>query len=1109
MSPSDEIVRTQNDWYRDAVIYELHVRAFADSNGDGIGDFRGLTDRLDHLRDLGVTAIWLLPFYPSPLRDDGYDIADYYGVNPSYGTLADVKRFLREAHKRGLRVITELVLNHTSDQHPWFQRARTAKPGSRWRDWYVWSDDPTRYADARIIFQDFESSNWAWDPVAGQYYWHRFYSQQPDLNYENPEVQVEMMRVLDFWFDLGVDGLRLDAVPYLFQEEGTNCENLPQTHEYLRQLRKHVESRYPDRMLLAEANQWPEDAAAYFGQGDECHMNFHFPLMPRLFMALQMEDRFPIIDILQQTPQVPEGCQWALFLRNHDELTLEMVTDEERDYMYRVYARDREARINLGIRRRLAPLLEDDRNKVELMNGLLLSMPGTPVIYYGDEIGMGDNVYLGDRDGVRTPMQWNPDRNAGFSGANPQRLYLPVIIDPHHHYEAVNVESQDANPSSLLWWMRRILALRRRYPVFGRGDIEFLHPENPAVIVYLRSDGDDTVLVVANLSRHAQHIELDLSRFRGAHLVELFGQTPFPDVGDGSYALSLGPYGFYWLSVGSAKVPVERVGEIRVPGSDLARVFARDRRNELAAAIRKFLVRQRWYAGKSRRLREVEVVDAIEVPLGEGPAAVVLADALHQSGEPDRYVLPLVVLTGERAAEFERSRPEAIVARLRSGGGAEALLVDALADPVNELPDVLLDVIGRRRRLRGRVGDVRGTPTRAYRALRGAHSDPLPPGPSRGEQSNTSVILGDRLLMKVFRRLPAGRNPDLELGLVLTDQRFPHAAQVAGAVEYGRDGDEPATLAVLHEYVSNEGDLWAHAVRELGLVLERALSGEEQVTSRCDIGPVALVAAAMADEVDGGAARFPARLLGERLAELHLALSSPRAGAAFAPEPFTKLYQRSLYQTLRNRTQQTMQALRRARLNLDDQAGELADQIFEHEDRVSQLLLSVTERPVDANRIRTHGDLHLGQVLWTGRDVIFIDFEGEPLRAVGERRIKRSPFRDVAGLVRSFDYATHVARAELATRGVEVGERWHAVDEAQRCWYQAATSDLLRGYLGRAEGTHLLPDEPGDVPVLLGAFLVEKSLYEVTYELETRPAWLHVPLRGLAALAGIEVDVHT
>ena len=497
-------------WYKDAIIYELHVRAFRDSNGDGMGDFRGLAEKLDYLQDLGVDTIWLLPFSPSPWKDDGYDIADYNDVHPAYGTVRDFQLFLREAHRRGLRVLTEVVINHTSDQHEWFQRARRSPPGSKYRDYYVWSDSPEKYKEARIIFKDFETSNWTWDPVAKAYYWHRFYSHQPDLNFDSPAVRQAVKDAAGFWFDMGVDAFRLDAIPYLYERENTNCENLPETHEFLKELRAYIDRKYPGRMLLAEANQWPDDSVAYFGDGNECHMCFHFPVMPRMFMAVRMEDRYPIIEILNQTPPIPANCQWAMFLRNHDELTLEMVTDEERDYMYRVYAHDRQARINLGIRRRLAPLLGNDRRRIELMNALLFSLPGTPVLYYGDEIGMGDNIYLGDRNGVRTPMQWSADRNAGFSNANPQRLYLPIISDPEYGSETINVESQQNNPNSLLWWTKRMIEQRKQYRAFGRGSIQFLHPDNRKVLAFVRQYENEQILVVANLSRYPQYAELDL-----------------------------------------------------------------------------------------------------------------------------------------------------------------------------------------------------------------------------------------------------------------------------------------------------------------------------------------------------------------------------------------------------------------------------------------------------------------------------------------------------------------------------------------------------------------------------------------------------------------------
>ncbi|MBD3384672.1 maltose alpha-D-glucosyltransferase, partial [candidate division KSB1 bacterium] len=548
MTQKNEII-TPSLWYKDAIIYELHVKSFFDGSDDGIGDFRGLVEKLDYLEDLGITAIWLLPFYPSPLRDDGYDIADYFHLNSDYGTMRDFKTFLRQAHKRDIKVITELVINHTSDQHPWFQRARNAKPGSVHRDYYVWSDTPDKYKETRIIFKDFETSNWTWDPVAKAYYWHRFYSHQPDLNFDNPRVQKEILRVLDYWFDMGVDGLRLDAIPYIFEREDTNCENLPETHNYIKALRRHVDAKHQDKLLLAEANQWPEDAAAYFGDGDECHMAFHFPVMPRLFMAFKMEDRFPIIDILEQTPPIPPTCQWGMFLRNHDELTLEMVTDEERDYMYRVFAKDQRARINLGIRRRLAPLLDNNRRKIELMNILLFSLPGTPVIYYGDEIGMGDNYYLGDRDGVRTPMQWSADKNAGFSRANPQKLYLPVIIDPEYHFESLNVENQERNISSFLWWMKRVIAMRKRFIALSRGDIKFYYSDNPKVLVFTRQYRNQIMLVVINLSRFSQYINLEIPEFERFEPEEVFSQTRFPAINQEPYFLSLCPHGHFWFEL--------------------------------------------------------------------------------------------------------------------------------------------------------------------------------------------------------------------------------------------------------------------------------------------------------------------------------------------------------------------------------------------------------------------------------------------------------------------------------------------------------------------------------------------------------------------------------
>jgi maltose alpha-D-glucosyltransferase / alpha-amylase len=539
-------LKLEAGWYKHAIIYQVHVRTFSDANGDGVGDFAGLAQRLDYLQELGVNAIWLMPFFPSPLRDDGYDISDYRSVHPSYGTLEDFKSFLSIAHDRGLRVIIEMVLNHTSDQHPWFQESRSSRDNPK-RDWYVWSDTDSKYRGTRIIFLDTEMSNWAWDPISRSYYWHRFFAHQPDLNYDNPAVREEMWQIMRFWLELGVDGFRLDAVPYLIEREGTNCENLPETHAIIRDLRKRVDEQFPGVMLLAEANQWPADLRPYFGDGDEFHMAFHFPLMPRMFMGLRLEDRKPITEILQQTPEIPASCQWCLFLRNHDELTLEMVTDIERDYMYDIYARDKAMRLNLGIRRRLAPLLDNDRRRIELMNGLLMSLPGTPIIYYGDEIGMGDNIYLGDRNGVRTPMQWSGGWNGGFSTADPELLYSPQILNPVYGYQAVNVLSQRRTPHSLLSWMQHIIGIRRSNPVFGSGSIEFLYPANHRILAYVRQLGRETILVVNNLSSAAQAVELDLRRYKGNILIEMFGRNIFPRIGDLPYLLTMGPYQFFWF----------------------------------------------------------------------------------------------------------------------------------------------------------------------------------------------------------------------------------------------------------------------------------------------------------------------------------------------------------------------------------------------------------------------------------------------------------------------------------------------------------------------------------------------------------------------------------
>jgi maltose alpha-D-glucosyltransferase/alpha-amylase len=1062
--PSDDPL-----WFQNAVIYQLHVRAFFDSNDDGVGDFAGLTSKLDYLQDLGVNTLWLLPFYPSPLRDDGYDIADYTDVNPRYGTLSDFKDFVSAAHARGLKVVTELVLNHTSDQHAWFQQSRQAAPGTKWRDFYVWSDTTDKYKEARIIFKDFEPSNWTWDPVAKAWYWHRFFHHQPDLNFENPAVHTALMRVVDFWFKLGVDGLRLDAVPYLYEEEGTSCENLPRTHDFLKKLRAHVDARYPGRMLLAEANQWPEDAIAYFGDGDECHMCFHFPLMPRLFMALHLENQLPIVDILQQTPPIPGNCQWATFLRNHDELTLEMVTDEERDYMWRVYAHELRARINLGIRRRLAPLLGNDRRKIELLNALLFSLPGTPIVYYGDEIGMGDNIFLGDRDGCRTPMQWNADRNAGFSRANPQRLYLPVNIDPLYRFEAVNVEAQAANSTSLLWWMRRVVNLRKQHKVFGTGALHMLETDNRKVLAFVREDDNERILVCANLSRYPQHLSVDLSRWTGLVPRELFGHTRFPAVAEGRYPLTLSGHGFLWLALEpdrheppSAEAPVPEV----VSRADWTALL--DSPSALTDALPQAVLHRRWYAGKTRSVTHVDVIDAVRIE----QSWLMIACFTYSEGEPESYVIPIGFAEGEDAARIEQERAWSILVRIRGKG----ILYDASADPAFQ--QRLLLAIARKSRFPGHAGEIAGVATPLFREFKGTGGPPEPTLP-RADQSNTSVFYGDRMVLKLYRRVAEGPNPEVELGRFLGETAgFEHAAKVCGLLEYRVPHAESWVIGVLHGYVPNQGDAWAHTLDTLARYYERSLSENGAHPETDD-----------------------AVLLARRTAEMHRALASG-TDRALLPEPFTPHYQRSLYQSMRNRLLEANGVLRRMLPTLPDELRPVAERVLAGEQHLLRRISGIKDMRIDALRTRTHGDYHLGQVLFTGRDFVIVDFEGEPARPLSERRLKRTPLRDVAGMLRSFHYAAWTSLHQQLTRFnlASSPEGIARLEEAARKWVDQVSAAYLSAWTESVGVPPLLPDPPEARAVLLEAYILEKAAYELVYELNNRPHMVRVPLLALDEL---------
>jgi maltose alpha-D-glucosyltransferase/alpha-amylase len=1088
-------------WFKDVVIYEAHVRAFFDSDNDGVGDFPGMTAKLDYIADLGVDAIWLLPFYPSPGKDDGYDIADYHGVHPQYGTMHDFRTFVREAHRRGLRVITELVVNHTSDQHAWFQAARRAAPGSSKRDYYVWSDSPDRYTGTRIIFTDTETSNWAWDPVANAYYWHRFFSHQPDLNFDNPHVLKAVIRTMRYWLDMGVDGLRLDAIPYLIERDGTSNENLPETHAVVKEIRRALDEHYGDRMLLAEANMWPEDVRDYFADGDECHMAYHFPLMPRIYMAIAQEERHPIVEIMQQTPDIPDACQWAIFLRNHDELTLEMVTSRERDYMYRMYAADARARINLGIRRRLAPLMENDSDRIKLVNSLLLSMPGSPIIYYGDEIGMGDNIFLGDRNGVRTPMQWSPDRNAGFSRADPQRLYSPPIMDPIYGYEAVNVEAQARDASSLLNWMKRMLAVRKTTRAFGRGTLHFLKPGNRKVLAYLREHGGDAILCVANLARTAQPVELDLTKYKGRVPVELLGRTTFPPVGDLPYLLTLPSHGFYWFRLA---IDAEMPGwhEERLPPEDLPVLvlfdgwnsFFRDRvvpwRIGMAERVRntleretlpRFLLRQRWYGGKGDVIANAAILDHAQLPTARGTALLTLLQVESASGQLAAYFVPLALAWEDGDEERVRALNPVTVARIRQQA-TPGVLADAFAD--EGFCRALVQAIGENRALPTVNGTIRFSRTQAFDAGGATALADLPVHVPKALSTNTVVSLGQRFFLKGYRRLRAGVNPELEVGRYLTEVApFPNTVPLAGAVEYvGNDGSV-RTLAVLQGYVENQGDGWSYTLD----YLERFLEAQRTATEPPDADAHGAYLALM-------------QTLGMRTAQMHVALATRSGDTAFDPEPVQPADLEAWKARVVQEARQSFDLLAQRLSGVVDGARGLCESLLAQRERAMQRIDAITPRDAEALKTRYHGDYHLGQVLLSRNDFVISDFEGEPGRTLEERRAKQSPLRDVAGMLRSFDYAqssalvnTTTGRPEDLPRLEPLARRWDT--EARRAFLTAYEQTVRGGVLFRSFA---------EMQGLLALFELEKAFYELRYELDNRPDWVAIPVRGILRLVEAE-----
>ena len=1078
-------------WYKDAVIYQLNVKSFFDSNDDGIGDFKGLTSRLEYIRDLGVNTIWLMPFYPSPLKDDGYDISDYQNVHPQFGTLDDFRGMLREAHRLNLKVVTELIINHTSDQHPWFQAARNSPPGSPTRDFYVWSDTDQKYSGTRIIFTDTETSNWAWDPVAKAYYWHRFFSHQPDLNFDNPRVMEAVLQVMRFWLDMGVDGFRLDAIPYLVEREGTSNENLRETHAVIKELRAAIDAEYENRFLLAEANQWPEDVREYFGDGDECHMAYHFPLMPRIYMAIAQEDRYPIIEIMQQTPDIPDNCQWAIFLRNHDELTLEMVTSKERDYMYTTYAADMQARINLGIRRRLAPLMENDLDRIKLMNSLLLSMPGSPILYYGDEIGMGDNFFIGDRNGVRTPMQWSPDRNAGFSRADPQRLYLPPIMDAVYGYQSTNVEAQSRDPSSLLSWTKRMLSVRKTSQTFGRGTRRFLKPGNRKILAYLREYGDDTVLCVANLSRSAQPVELNLSSFKGRVPVEMLGRTTFPPIGELPYLLTISGYGFYWFRLSSdAEVPSWYEQIVSVDERPVLVLFDgwsslfRDRvvpwRIGMAEKSRlqletdtlpRYIESQRWYPSKGKSIERARLMENVLWQDGKQSWLIAMVE-LDDAADHSSYFLPLALAWEEREEERCRNLTTSAVARVRQQANV-GVMGDAFADEC--FCRAVVSAMASSREVPMAQGKLSFRPTAAFAKLAGADYHGLPVERPRGSSSNTVVNLGERLMLKGYRRLRIGINPELEMGRYLTEVvHYANCAPLAGVLEYIANDGQSRLLAMLQAYVVNQGDGWTYSVDYLRRHLEqyRTQPTSEALPANAHEAFLALI-----------------RVLALRTAELHRLLGQQTKDPAFSPRALSRKDVDNYRERALQEAKSALDLLKTSNEQLSAPDRERAQAVLSLRNRLVARIEACGAAPSQGMLIRIHGDYHLAQVLLTRNDFIIIDFEGEPGRSLEERRAKHSPLRDVAGMLRSFSYVQQTALLDIAHSETELAR----LLPLARDWETQVRGAFLSAYEDAARGSGLF-GSLDSVNGLLDLFELEKTFYELRYELGNRPTWASIPL---------------
>jgi maltose alpha-D-glucosyltransferase / alpha-amylase len=1079
-------------WYKDAIIYQLHVRSFYDSNGDGIGDFKGLIQKLDYVQSLGVNTLWLLPFYPSPLRDGGYDIADFTNIHPSYGTLADFKRFVKEAHKRGLRIITELVLNHTSTEHKWFQRARKSKPGSVYRDFYVWNDHTDKYKDARIIFQDFEVSNWTYDHEAKAYYWHRFYSHQPDLNFENPAVKKEILKILDFWFDTGVDGFRLDAVPYLFEAEGTNCENLPETHQYLKELRKYVDENYTDKLLLAEANQWPNDASDYFGNGDECHMAFHFPLMPRLYMALRMEDRFPVVDIMEQTPKIPDNCQWAIFLRNHDELTLEMVSDEERDYMYKTFAKDPRKRVNVGIRRRLFPLFGGDTRTIELLNFLLFSMPGTPIVYYGDEIGMGDNYYLGDRDGMRTPMQWSPDKNAGFSNADPQKLFLPVVIDYNYHFTTVNVENYERNPSSFLWWKRRVIAKRKKFKAFGRGSIRFVNTNNPKVLAFVREYEEETILVVVNLSRYSQYVEIDLHDYAGSTPVEVFSRNEFPGIGDEPWPFSMQFKNYFWFELQKTGKDSENIPLVSEPLNiepEKWKGMNVPLKEEVKGMLYDYILRSQWFSGDVKKLRGVEIIDVFPLLQKKAPSYIFMLNFDMIDAANDIYLMPVSMARNKRMEEIMSRHPDVVISPVIFGG-EDAILYDGAHD--QNLLEQLFDIIRKRAKLKGLVGELEGSSGSRLKKLNNEEL-PLKPHVLAFRKSNSSLSFGDKYFFKIYRSVQEGENPDVEIIKNITRHSdFENIPPYVGRIDYKNPAFDNTSIALLVDMLPNVESAWEMTQSAIERFFDKVLSEKEisgKATNMADIDLEPTIGHFYLEMTE---------LMGKRTARMHQVLASIKEVKGFEPEPFSLLYQKSLYQSLRTFVKRTFSAVIPHMAKLDQEAREMLQGIMDDQDKYFSFFQKILESgKIQTWKTRIHGNYKLDKLLFTGKDFILTDFEGEVEYPLSVRKLKHCPLKDVAYMLGSLHYAVNIG---YFRRKEFVPVNGNYLRPLKDQWFDKVSEVFLKGYFEEAANHGLLPPEREQIEDVLNLFVFEKAIREIHNFIVNEPESILIPMKTLLNL---------